>query len=514
MPAPLVIAAAAVPARRLAPATFAALLGLLALGLVLVMGVFGAFFGLAPLQGGHQPSAGARAEIPALYLRLYQDAGRRYGVDPWVLAGIGSVESRHGRSHALGVHSGVNAYGCCAGPMQFSVVGASSTWDAYGVDGDGDGRRSPYDPADAIPAAARYLRASGAPENYRAALFAYNHADWYVAAVLAQASLYRGALPGGGAGPAIDPATLRGILANPRIVLTLIQQADLRAGGIDSRLISTLSWIGRHHTVVITALRADHHPGTNHEAGRAMDIGAVDGEICRGTRTGRCAGLVRELASIKGPLRSTELIYCWDPDGPGDPRLRARRPLRPHPLGHGRLGSTGRRRARLPERLRAYDPGLRGGADHCGRAVRRHRQLRGTRAACAGSPSMHPHARARLCRARRHRRGRRSAVARRQRQLHVGLRANRARSGAARIRRPRALDLYRRQRGERGRTRALSEGQSPPRQQCRDARRRADRRAQPSAARRRRAARTARSRHAAERPRAVAAGRHGRVLEP
>ena len=47
-----------------------------------------------------------------------------------------------------------------------------------------------------------------------------------------------------------------------------------------------------------------------------MDIGAVDGEICRGTRTGRCADLVRELAAVTGPTRSTELIYCWDPDGP------------------------------------------------------------------------------------------------------------------------------------------------------------------------------------------------------
>ena len=81
---------------------------------------------------------------------------------------------------------------------------------------------------------------------------------------------------------------------------------------------------------MITALKSDHSTLTvdgnvsNHSAGRAMDIGAVDGEICRGTRTGRCADLVRELAAITGPLRSTELIYCWDPDGPNDPRGFAR----------------------------------------------------------------------------------------------------------------------------------------------------------------------------------------------
>jgi len=46
---------------------------------------------------------------------------------------------------------------------------------------------------------------------------------------------------------------------------------------------------------------------------------------------------VHELAAVEGPLRSSELIYCRDPDGPADPRLRARRPLRSHPLGHGRV---------------------------------------------------------------------------------------------------------------------------------------------------------------------------------
>jgi hypothetical protein len=39
---------------------------------------------------------------------------------------------------------------------------------------------------------------------------------------------------------------------------------------------------------------------------------------------GACAQLVRELAAVEGPLRSTELIYCWDPDGPSDPRGFAR----------------------------------------------------------------------------------------------------------------------------------------------------------------------------------------------
>ena len=113
-------------------------------------------------------------------------------------------------------------------------------------------------------------------------------------------------------------------------MLTPLQRADLRGGLIDPRLVSALAAIARRHTIVVTALRSDHSTYTvdgnvsNHSAGRAVDIGAVDGETCRGTRTGPCADLVRELAAIDGPLRATELIYCWDPDGPADPRGFAR----------------------------------------------------------------------------------------------------------------------------------------------------------------------------------------------
>jgi hypothetical protein len=213
--------------------------------------------------------------------------------------------------------------------MQFSVVGSPSTWDRYGVDGNGDGRTSPYDPADAIPAAARYLRASGAPADYRRALFAYNHAGWYVADVLAKAAEYRGPPRGSPSLPNVT-ATVHEVLRDARITLTAMQRADLAGGLVDPRLVSTLAAITRRHTVVVTSLRSDHSTYTvdgnlsNHAAGRAMDIGAVDGEICRGTRTGPCADLVRELAAVAGRLRATELIYCWDPDGALDFRGFAR----------------------------------------------------------------------------------------------------------------------------------------------------------------------------------------------
>jgi len=279
---------------------------------VVLVGIFGAVNTLRERGGGYGPSELALSDIPRAYLLFYQEAGERYGIDWAVLAAIGSIETDHGRSTAPGVRSGVNSYGCCAGPMQFYVAGRHSTWAAYGVDANGDGRASPYDPADAIPAAARYLGASGAPRDYRRAIYAYNHADWYVEDVLARAAAYRGAAKSGQL--AIGSANAAAVLRNPRILVTEAQRADLRRGGIDPRIIATLEAVGREHSVVVTALQSDHAPGTNHEAGRAVDIGAIDGQICTGSRTGACGRLYLELARVRGPMRSTELIYCFDGD--------------------------------------------------------------------------------------------------------------------------------------------------------------------------------------------------------
>jgi hypothetical protein len=134
-------------------------------------------------------SALAQREIPPAYLRLYQEAAQRYGLDWAILAGIGKVECDHGRDPdpSCTREGTVNSAGA-GGPMQF----IASTWARYGVDGDGNGSIDRWDPADAICSAANYLRASGAPGDYRQALLAYNHADWYVAEVESWAARYRG----------------------------------------------------------------------------------------------------------------------------------------------------------------------------------------------------------------------------------------------------------------------------------------------------------------------------------
>ncbi|MES9608858.1 NlpC/P60 family protein [Actinomadura sp. NPDC000929] len=137
---------------------------------------------------GAQPAAAADAKsVPVDYLKLYKEAGRKYGI-PWnVLAGVGKVETDHGRSTMPGVSSGEN-YAGAGGPMQF----LDATFKAFAVDGDKDGKKDRYDPADAIPTAAAYLKHNGAPERMRTAIFQYNHSWDYVDLVLDWAKRYVG----------------------------------------------------------------------------------------------------------------------------------------------------------------------------------------------------------------------------------------------------------------------------------------------------------------------------------
>lgn len=137
-------------------------------------------------QAAAQPGETDEARaIPADYLRLYKKAGKDFGL-PWnLLAGIGKVETGHGTSNLPGVHSGENFAGA-GGPMQF----LQATWNAFAVDGDKDGKKDRYDPEDAIPGAARYLKHNGAPERTRTAVFMYNHSQDYVDLVLSWAKRY------------------------------------------------------------------------------------------------------------------------------------------------------------------------------------------------------------------------------------------------------------------------------------------------------------------------------------
>jgi cell wall-associated NlpC family hydrolase len=167
----------------------------------LLFGVFATVFlvlglmavGLATsLIGGGAPSQDAQRDIPPQLLPVYQTAADSCPGLPWsVLAAIGKVETNHGRLQAPGVTSGANFAGA-AGPMQIGIGGkAGNTWAAYAVDADGGGA-DVHNPVDAIFTAANYLCQNGANKgaDVAGAVFAYNHADWYVTKVLAIASTY------------------------------------------------------------------------------------------------------------------------------------------------------------------------------------------------------------------------------------------------------------------------------------------------------------------------------------
>ncbi|HEU4705783.1 MAG TPA: lytic murein transglycosylase [Solirubrobacterales bacterium] len=122
-------------------------------------------------------------EIPPFLLPIYQACGTEYGI-PWeVLASINKIET------AFGTNLNVSSAGA-VGWMQF----LPASWEQFGLDANGDGKKDPYNPVDAICAAAHYLKLAGGDKDLYRAIFAYNHADWYVQEVLLYARAY-GRLP-------------------------------------------------------------------------------------------------------------------------------------------------------------------------------------------------------------------------------------------------------------------------------------------------------------------------------
>ncbi len=154
--------------------------------LVAGTGTAGSLLAGSPFPPGQVPGFFIETyRVPPVLLPIYQSAAARYGV-PWeVLAAINEVETNYGQDLSV---SSAGAEGW----MQF----LPQTWAEYGVDATGKGVRDPYNPADAIFAAARYLRAAGAAQNLTGAIFAYNHSGVYVESVMLRARLLAG-IPAG-----------------------------------------------------------------------------------------------------------------------------------------------------------------------------------------------------------------------------------------------------------------------------------------------------------------------------
>jgi membrane-bound lytic murein transglycosylase B len=106
--------------------------------------------------------------------RHYREARKRSGVSPTLLAAVNLIESDFGRIRNDSVAG-------AQGPMQF----IPATWRSYGGGGD------VQDPRDAILGAARFLAASGAPEDEAGALYRYNPSSLYVTAVSRYARVLR-----------------------------------------------------------------------------------------------------------------------------------------------------------------------------------------------------------------------------------------------------------------------------------------------------------------------------------
>jgi Transglycosylase SLT domain len=256
-----------------------------------------------------------RKLIPAEYLDAFESAAARYELGKrgvWALAAVARLESDFGR--------GMEAEQLrTSGPLGLD----SAEWQRFAVDGDGDGRLRHADPDDSAATLARLIWSRG---GLRAGLFTHNQAEWYVEAVLAEAERLEGSC---------KAHEVEWTLALPNVVIAPIEwdnltvlneaaQEDLMSGAIDPRIVGLIGAITQAHQLTISSLRSDHSMYTaeggvsNHYYGRAMDIAAVDGVSCTDTTPAApCAELARTLAALPAPAMPTELIYCFDVDGPG-----------------------------------------------------------------------------------------------------------------------------------------------------------------------------------------------------
>ncbi|HEV3408337.1 MAG TPA: lytic murein transglycosylase [Gaiellaceae bacterium] len=226
-------------------------------------------------------------------LALWQQAGSAYGV-PWeVLGAINKIES------AFGSNMGPSSAGA-VGWMQFMP----ETWARWGMDADGDGLANPWDPEDAIYAAARYLAAAGAHSDLSRAIFAYNHAQWYVDDVLELAAeLAEGGGFEAGSAPApagsnlvfqVDDVEQR--LAAARRAVTRARQALVRG----EERIEELEW-----AVHAAEQRAGNGTLTDAEFRRAeatvtrVTLGVDEAEVEAGRLEERLAAAVARLETVK-----------------------------------------------------------------------------------------------------------------------------------------------------------------------------------------------------------------------
>ena len=166
-----------------------------ALGVIIVLGL-----AMASLANDGLPLNASPGTMSPVYETMYLAAAKTCpGLPPEVLMAIGQIESGHGANPGP-------SYAGAMGSMQFMPA----TWVAYGVDGNHDGNVDPFDPADAIPTAARLLCADGGadPKTLIDAVALYNPGDpTYAFAVMEVANGYEKDLPGNPTSTVTAPPT-------------------------------------------------------------------------------------------------------------------------------------------------------------------------------------------------------------------------------------------------------------------------------------------------------------------
>ncbi|HEY8641075.1 MAG TPA: lytic murein transglycosylase [Solirubrobacterales bacterium] len=252
-------------------------------------------------------SCGSAPGVPAALLPIYQAASDAYGLGPQgpgVLAAINGIES------GFGANLGPSSAGA-VGWMQF----LPSTWATHGVDANGDGTADPNNPQDAIYAAASYLRAAGMPLDTPGAIFAYNHADWYVAEVLANAGCYGGSIGSLGMTPSLQSYTCKPA-SDLHVPLYYMQAFEQAASQYD---------LGESGVWALAAVaRMESNFGRDMTAGQLITVGPLgmdrnewnrfevdgdgDGRILHADLQDAAATLAREIWS-RGDLRAGLFLH-------------------------------------------------------------------------------------------------------------------------------------------------------------------------------------------------------------
>jgi hypothetical protein len=261
------------------------------------------------------PAEDWKKQIPEDYLAAFEAAAGRYELGKrgvWTLAAIARLESNFGRGMTKQQLR-------TEGPLGLDPM----EWKNYAVDGDKDGRLRHDDVDDSAATLARLMWSRGGID---AGVFTHNQATWYVDAVATEADRLAGKCAvASKAWTIVLPGDIAAQINWQNLTLSNdLELRDIQAGMLDQRVTGLLALMTKTHQITISSLRSDHSQMTasgnvsNHFYGRAMDIASVDGVSCTDTSTtAPCAELGYALAQLPAPLHPTELIYCFDLDGPG-----------------------------------------------------------------------------------------------------------------------------------------------------------------------------------------------------